>query len=442
MLKSKQYVLEVTMDFIQAQLTQYGVSPQYVGYLSNATMLFLIIVISILANLLAKRVVLRIIVHIITNNKVTWDNVFLEKEVFHKLSHIVPAIIIYYAGSLFSSYQNLIEKAAFTYIIVIALVVLNALLNSFDVIYRTFPVSKVRPIKGYIQVAQIILFIFGGIIILSNLIGQNPLIILSGFGALSAVFMLIFKDSILGLVAGVQLSSNDMVRVGDWIEMPKYNANGDVIDITLNTVKVMNFDKTITMIPSYALISDSFKNWRGMQTSGGRRIKRSIYIDTSSIRFCSEEMIEEYKKIHYITDYIVTKYDEIDQYNEERNIDRSSKVNGRKLTNIGVFRVYIQQYLRHHPNIHQEMTLMVRQLASGDNGLPIEIYAFTNDINWVVYESVQSDIFDHVFAIAPAFGLRLFQNPTGYDLKHAIEGNTVESLDEFDQKRKVAVGAK
>ena len=429
------------MDFIQTKLSEYGVNPQYVDYLANAIMLMLIAVISIVANVIAKKVVLRVIVHIIKNNKVTWDNVFLEQKVFHKLSHIVPAIIIYFAGSVFPNYQNLIEKAALTYIIVITLVVINALLNACDVIYRTFPVSKVRPIKGYIQVAKIILFIFGGIMIISNLIGQNPLIILSGLGALSAVLMLIFKDSILGLVAGVQLSSNDMVRVGDWIEMPKYNADGDVIDITLNTVKVMNFDKTITMIPSYALISDSFRNWRGMQTSGGRRIKRSIYIDTSSIRFCTEEMIDAYKRIQYLSDYIETKLNEIEHYNEEHNIDKSSKVNGRQLTNIGVFRVYIQQYLKHHPKIHQEMTLTVRQLASGDSGLPLEIYAFTNDTNWMVYESVQSDIFDHIFAIVPEFGLRIFQNPTGYDIASAIEHKSVESLDEHNQKRQTAAGA-
>ena len=252
--------------------------------------------------------------------------------------------------------------------------------------------------------------------VISNLIGQNPLIILSGLGALSAVLMLIFKDSILGLVAGVQLSSNDMVRVGDWIEMPKYNADGDVIDITLNTVKVMNFDKTITMIPSYALISDSFRNWRGMQLSGGRRIKRSFYVDTSSISFCTKEMIEEFQKIDYLTDYVTTRLNEINEYNMEHKINTESKVNGRQLTNVGVFREYILQYLRNHPKIHKDMTLIVRQLAPGDNGLPLEIYAFSNDTNWVVYESVQADIFDHIFAVMPTFGLRAFQNPTGHDI--------------------------
>ncbi|MUG47051.1 mechanosensitive ion channel family protein [Paenibacillus woosongensis] len=410
------------MEFIKNQLDGYGMSEQTIGYLSNMIMVVFIAVVCILANFIAKKIVLKTIIHIVHNNRYTWDNIILEKKVFHKLSHLVPAIIIYYSASTFLSYQALIEKAALTYMIIVAIAVFNALLNAFDAIYRSYEISKIRPIKGYIQVAKIVLFIVGGIVVISNLIGQNPLIILSGLGALSAVLMLIFKDSILGLVAGVQLSSNDMVRVGDWIEMPKYNADGDVIDITLNTVKVRNFDKTITMIPSYALISDSFKNWRGMQVSGGRRIKRCIYIDTSSISFCTEEMIEEFKKIHFLTEYVTTRLDEINTYNREHQINTESKVNGRQLTNVGVFREYIHQYLRNHPKIHQEMTLIVRQLAPGDNGLPLEIYAFSNDTNWGVYESVQADIFDHIFAVAPTFGLRAFQNPTGHDIANLKEG--------------------
>ena len=404
------------MDFIRNQLDGTGMSEQTIGILSNIIMVIFIAVVSILANYIAKKIVLKTIDHIVNNNRYKWGHIIVEKKLFHKLSHLVPAIIIYYSAYVFPSYQALIEKAAMTYMIVVTITVFNALLNVFDDIYRSYEVSKIRPIKGYIQVAKIILFIIGGIIVISSLIGQNPLIILSGLGALSAVLMLVFKDSILGLVAGVQLSSNDMVRVGDWIEMPKYNADGDVIDITLNTVKVRNFDKTITMIPSYALISDSFRNWRGMQVSGGRRIKRSVYIDTSSITFCTEDMIEEFRKIHYLTDYIATRINEINEYNMEHQINTESKVNGRQLTNVGVFREYIHQYLKNHPKIHQDMTLIVRQLAPGDNGLPLEIYAFSNDITWGVYESVQADIFDHIFAVAPTFGLRAFQNPTGHDI--------------------------
>jgi len=404
------------MEFIRSRLEEYGMNSQTVVYLSNIIMVFFITGLCILANHIAKKIVLKIITPIITSNRYTWDNIMLEKKVFHKLSHTVPAIILYYFASVFPGYQYWIEKGAITYMVIVAIAVLNALLNAFDDIYRSFAVSKVKPIKGYIEVVKIILFIIGGIVVISNLIGQNPLILLSGLGALSAVLMLIFKDSLLGLVAGVQLSSNDMVRVGDWIEMPKYNADGDVIDITLNTVKVRNFDKTITTIPSYALISDSFKNWRGMQASGGRRIKRCIYIDTSSILFCTKEMIEEFRKIHFLMEYVTERVSEIEEYNTRNRINISNKVNGRQLTNIGVFRAYIHQYLKNHPKIHQQMTLIVRQLAPGDNGLPLEIYAFTNDINWTVYESVQSDIFDHIFAVVPLFGLRTFQNPTGHDI--------------------------
>lgn len=409
------------MEFIRNQLDGYGISEAAVGYLSNLTMAVFIALVCILANFLTKKIVLKTIIHIINNNRYTWDNIILEKKVFHKLSHLVPAIIIYSSAPIFPSYEILIKKLAIIYMIIVTTMVFSALLNAVEAIYRTFEVSKIRPIKGYIQVAKILLYIIATILVISSLIGQNPLIILSGFGALSAVLMLVFKDSILGLVAGVQLSSNDMVRVGDWIEMPKYDANGDVIDITLNTVMVMNFDKTITMIPSYALISDSFKNWRGMQASGGRRIKRSINIDTSSISFCTEEMIEELQKIHYLTDYVTTRLNEINIYNMEHEINTESKVNGRQLTNIGIFREYIHQYLRNHPKIHKDMTLIVRQLAPGDNGLPLEIYAFSNDTNWAVYESVQADIFDHIFAVAPTFGLRAFQNPTGHDIVHLKE---------------------
>jgi miniconductance mechanosensitive channel len=231
----------------------------------------------------------------------------------------------------------------------------------------------------------------------------------------------VFKDSLLGLVAGIQLAANDMVRVGDWIEMPKYDADGDIIDISLNTVKVQNFDKTITTIPSYALISDSFKNWRGMQVSGGRRIKRSLFIDAKSIKFCTDEMIEKFKTIQFLTDYITSKEHEIAEYNARHKINLDNPVNGRALTNIGVFRAYMNHYLQHHPGISQEMTLLVRQLAPTENGLPLEIYAFTNDIRWDVYESIQSDIFDHLFAVAPEFGLHIFQNPSGNDFRSMME---------------------
>lgn len=414
------------MNLIYKKLIEFGLSPLFAEYLSVALMIIFIVIICLIANFITKKIVIRFITHVVNNNKYQWDNILLEKKVFHKLSHIVPAIIIYYFAEAFT-YQALIEKGAVTYIIIVVLSLIGSLLNAVHDIYQTFEISKVQPIKGYIQVVKIIVYVLGIILVIANLIGENPLIILSGLGALSAVLLLVFKDSLLGLVAGIQLTSNDMVRVGDWIEMPKYGADGDVIDLSLNTVKVQNFDKTITTIPSYALISDSFKNWRGMQVTGGRRLKRSIFIDTTSIAFCSEEKIEKLRNIHYLTDYIDTRQREITEYNVKHRIDTSNQVNGRALTNVGLFRMYISNYLKNHPGIHKEMTTMVRQLAPSEHGLPIEIYAFSNDINWAVYESIQADIFDHLFAIATEFDLRLFQNPTGNDFK------TMSSLQNITQ---------
>ncbi|MFJ5717571.1 mechanosensitive ion channel family protein [Neobacillus sp. NPDC093127] len=409
------------MNYINNLLLQFEINPTLAGYLSIIIMVLFIAIICIVAHFITRKVVIRVITHIVKNNKFTWDKMLLERRVFHKLSHFVPAIIIYFFAPTFPSYQNLIEKCAIAYLIIMGLMVMNSVLNAVNDIYQTYEVSKIRPIKGYIQVVNIIVVTLGVILVIANLIGKSPLVFLSGIGALSAVLMLVFKDSLLGLVAGIQLASNDMVRVGDWIEMPKYGADGDIIDISLNTVKVQNWDKTITMVPSYAMISDSFINWRGMQTSGGRRIKRSLFVDTNSISFCTEEMIKKFTTIDYLSDYIIAREREIAEYNAKNDINLSNPVNGRALTNIGVFRAYINNYIQHHPGINQEMTLLVRQLAPTEHGLPIEIYAFSNDIRWAVYESIQADIFDHLFAVAQEFGLRLFQNPSGHDLKTIVD---------------------
>ncbi len=376
-----------------------------------------------MANFITKKIILRLVAHVIKKNNSKWGKIFAERKVLHNLSQIVPAIIIYYFAPAFPRFTIWIEKIALFYIFAVIMLFLNALLNAANDIYQEFEVSKTRPIKGLTQVLKIIIFIVGGIALISILIDQNPLVVIGGLGALSAVLLLIFKDSILGFVAGIQLASNDMIRVGDWIEMPKYNADGDVIDIALNTVKVRNWDKTITTVPSYAFISDSFKNWRGMHEAGGRRIMRAVYIDTTSIQFCSDEMLERFKKIHYLTDYIIAKEKEIEQYNVEHSINTDTKVNGRNLTNIGTFRIYIYNYLLNHPLVHKEMLIMVRQLQTEQSGLPLQIYCFTNDTKWAVYEATQSDIFDHIFAVAPEFGLRIFQTPSGYDLHNLAESN-------------------
>jgi len=401
----------------------YGLDSELAGWLAFASVSALILVVCVVANFITKKIVLRLLSRFILRNRISWDDKLLERKVFQRLSHLVPAVILYYAAEAYQDYpvlKELLVKGSGIYGLLVVIAALNSFLNALHDIYQTYEISKERPIKGFVQVAKIVLFFVGGILVVSTLIGQNPLILLGGLGAFMAVLLLIFQTSILGLVAGVQLTANDMVRVGDWIEMPKYNADGSVLEITLTTVKVQNWDNTITMIPSQAFLSDSFKNWRGMQESGGRRIKRAIYVDVSSVAFCTEEMIEKFKKIHFLKDYIESKEREIEAFNREHGIDPSVKVNGRRLTNIGTFRAYIERYLANHPKIHKGMTMMVRQLAPGEHGLPLEIYAFTNDTRWVVYEGIQADIFDHILAAAPEFGLRVFQNPTGHDMRHLL----------------------
>ncbi|NLB61554.1 MAG: mechanosensitive ion channel, partial [Clostridiales bacterium] len=305
------------MDYIKELLISFDMPENLAATLSVIIAIILIALLCVVANFITKKIILRLVAHVIKKNNSKWGKIFAERKVLHNLSQIVPAIIIYYFAPAFPRFTIWIEKIALFYIFAVIMLFLNALLNAANDIYQEFEVSKTRPIKGLTQVLKIIIFIVGGIALISILIDQNPLVVIGGLGALSAVLLLIFKDSILGFVAGIQLASNDMIRVGDWIEMPKYNADGDVIDIALNTVKVRNWDKTITTVPSYAFISDSFKNWRGMHEAGGRRIMRAVYIDTTSIQFCSDEMLERFKKIHYLTDYIIAKEKEIEQYNVE-----------------------------------------------------------------------------------------------------------------------------
>jgi miniconductance mechanosensitive channel len=276
------------------------------------------------------------------------------------------------------------------------------------------------PVKSFTQLLKLIIFIGATIIIVSIFLNKSPWGILQALGALTAVSMLVFKDSILGFVATIQLASHKMVHIGDWIEMPKYGADGDVIDITLNTVKVQNWDKTISCIPTYALVSDGFKNWRGMVESGGRRIKRSFNLDMNSFKFCDEAMLEQFSKIEHIKEYIADKKTEIQEYNDKYSVDLTSIVNGRKMTNIGTFRHYVECYLKNYEKLNHNMTFLIRQLAPTESGLPIEVYVFTNDTNWVNYEGIQGDIFDHILTVVPEFQLKLFQNPSGQDFSRIV----------------------
>ena len=371
-----------------------------------------ILVLAFVANFITKKIILRLVNRLVKTTSTQWDDLLMQRGVFTLMSHLVPAIIIYYLAP--TDLINM-QLAAVIYMIVVGLLVLNAFLNSVVDIYRTFEFARRVPIRGFMQVVKIVAVVAGGIMILGMLVGKDPTNILAGFGAMTAVLLLIFKDAILGFVAGIQLSANNMVHIGDWIEMPKYGADGDVIDVSLTTIKVQNWDKTISTIPAYALISDSFKNWRGMSESGGRRIKRALNLDMNTVRFCDEAMLERFRRIQYLTEYIDAKKREIDEHNIAANVDDSELVNGRRMTNVGTFRAYVIAYLKNHPKINQNMTFLVRQLQPTECGLPMEIYVFSNDKVWANYEAIQADIFDHILAVIPEFGLRVFQNPTGSD---------------------------
>lgn len=404
------------MTYINSILEDH-VSEQIRDYLSFTLLILAVLFTCVIVNLIVKKIVVKILSKIILRNRYRWDNVLVERKVLYRLANIIPGIIIYFYAPAFEDFSSVVKRVAAVYILVMFYFVINSLLDAINDVYITFPISKVRPLKGLLQVIKIVFFIIVTIVLIGTLLNQNPLLLLSGIGALAAIFSFVFKDSILGFIAGIQLTANDMLRIGDWIEMTKYGADGDVIDITLNTVKVQNFDKTIVTIPAYALVSDSFRNWRGMLDFGGRRIKRAVYIDVNSISFCTPEMLQKYKKITYLKDYIADKEKEIINYNK-KNATEEEQINGKHMTNIGTFRVYIQNYLNSHPQLSKEKEPLVRQLPPDENGIPLEIYAFTKTTEWTTFETIQADIFDHIFSVVGEFDLRIFQNPTGYDMQH------------------------
>jgi len=368
---------------------------------------------SFISYFITKHFIIKTLSNYIKKTKTRLDDILLQKSILRQLSLIAPLVIIFSFSHVFPLAGDLTKRITVALISWLVLITVGSLLTALNELYITLEISKTRPIKGYIQVAKLILYLAGAIIIISTLLGRSPLIVLSSFGALTAVLLVIFRDTILSFVASLQITSNDLIRVGDWVEIPKYGADGDVIDFALHTVTIQNFDKTLTILPTHKLIEESFKNWRGMKQSGGRRIKRSINIDMESIKFCDDRMIDKFKKIHLIADYTKTKEEEIATFNKEAGIDKSITVNRRRMTNIGTFRAYVKAYLENNKNIHKNMTFLVRQLPPGSNGLPLEIYVFTNDTVWANYEEIQSDIFDHILAVIQEFELHVFQNPTG-----------------------------
>jgi miniconductance mechanosensitive channel len=404
-------------------LIQLGISPESAARTAGISDFLLVLLIGVIIYYISKFIINRVLKRIALKTASNWDDVLIEHKVFQRMAFLVPGILIYQSISVtLDDFPGLIPaalKLTNLYIIVIFLLIINSFLNAVYAMYQKSEFALYHPIKGYIQIAKIVVFIVVFLLIISLLFDQSPLYMLTGLGAFSAVLLLIFKDPILGFVGGIQLSANDMVRQGDWISMPKFGADGTVLEISLTTVKVQNFDNTISTLPTYSLVSESFQNYRGMKESGVRRMKRSISIDMSSVKFCTPEMLDKFRKINILQEYIDRTEAELENYNKENNIDNSVFINGKRQTNIGVFRAYLEEYLAHHTLVDNKSDLLVRQLQPNSSGIPIEIYAFTLETGFIRYEKVQSDIFDHILAIVPQFDLRVFQSPTGEDLRQS-----------------------
>lgn len=376
--------------------------------------------VALLAYFLAKYVIVRGIHKLLKKLPFFSDHSILDRHsVIRRVANIVPAIVIMNGVKLIphlsDNLQTLLQMASQAFIFLTIALAVSDLLNIFNLVYQRNPKSKNKPIKGYLQLVKLIIYIVCGLLILGTFLKKDVFTLLAGFGAMAAVLMLIFQNTILSLVASVQISSYDMVRIGDWIEMPTLNADGDVIDMSLHTITVQNFDKTLTTIPTNKLVTDTFRNWRGMRESGARRIKRALYIDQNSVHFMTNEQIQSLKDFLLLDQYLDQKSEELQKFNQ--SLANSSVFNQRRLTNLGTFRAYVEMYLKQNPNINQNFSLMVRQLQPTSQGLPLEIYAFANTTVWTEYENIQSDIFDHLIAILPCFGLRIYQAPAGSDFR-------------------------
>ena len=388
-------------------------------WLEMLTSLSIVILLAILANFIAKQIVVRGIRKLISKMTFTNSEIISQHSVIRRIANIVPAVVIMNGITtvphLSDKVESFVQMAAQAFIFLTIALAISEFLNIFNLFYQRNPKSRNKPIKGYLQLVKLIIYVVCALMILGTFLKKDVFTLLAGFGAMAAVLMLVFQNTILSLVASVQISSYDMVRIGDWIEMPSLNADGDVIDMSLHTVTVQNWDKTLTTIPTNKLITDTFKNWRGMQEAGARRIKRAILIDQSSVHFMTEHEQSKLKEFLLLVQYLHSKNEEIEQFNQQ--LANQSQYNQRRLTNLGTFRAYVEFYLKQHPGINQSQSLIIRQLQPSSEGLPLEIYAFTKTTAWKEYESIQSDIFDHLLAIIPEFGLKVYQAPSGSDLK-------------------------
>lgn len=419
-------MFEKYIILLEKTFEKIGLSENLSGVISEIISLITLFLIAIIIYFITILIIKKTVFVFLQKTETKRDDIIIENKFFNRICLLIPAYII--RGLIpisipsFPLLSSAIIMMTKIYEVFVYSRVIDAILSTLNDIYNTYEVSKSKPIKGFIQVLKIIVYVICLLLIIAILTRKELSNILIGLGTLSAVLMLVFKDPILGFVGGLQLTINDMLRIGDWIVMEKSKADGEVLEIGLTSVKVQNWDKTITTIPTYSLISDSFTNWRGMESSGGRRIARSFVIDADTIKFCTPEMLEKFKKFQLITQYITDKENEIEEYNKRNNIDDSNPVNGRRQTNIGIFRAYLTEYLYHNPYINKDMTFMVRQLAPTEYGIPIQVYAFSSNKIWVNYENIQSDIFDHIFAVVTMFDLKIYQKPSSNTLEK-INGN-------------------
>ena len=416
----------MTAETFSTWLIHFNCPETLANGLGDLLALICLLLLTYASNLLAKFLIRKIFHPLVAKTRITWDDQLIQDQVFIKFSHLVPAAVIHvFSANFFVDRPEIIQllnSAVNAYLVAIGMLIANALLNSIRALWQDSALSHRYPANSAIQALKLTVNLIGIVFIIAAILDKSPIVFFSGIGAATAILLLVFKDAILGFVAGIQLSLNNMVTVGDWIEMPEFAADGDVIDVSLTTVKVQNWDKTITSIPAYALISHPFKNWRGMSESGGRRIKRSLNIDLNTIQFVNPSMLERFQKIQLIQDYLKNKLQDIKEHNQQvAPVDSDGSINGRRLTNIGTFRAYCRAYLRQHPRVCQDMTLLVRQLAPNQEGLPIEFYLFSNDTEWSNYEDIQSDLFDHLISIVPEFELAVFQKPGAQDLQKFLQ---------------------
>lgn len=402
-----------------------GLGEFYSELLTVIILIIGVVAVGLLIDKLTREILLGVFVRLAKKSKTKWDDFLVENKVFAAIAHLAPVIFIFYfIPGIFDHHETIVDysnRLSQVIMIIAFMVILFRFLNTVRTVLEEVPSFKDKPLRSYFQLGKIIIGVILGILMLSIIANRSVLYFFSAFGAMTAVVLLVFRDTLLGFIASIQLAANDMIRIGDWVQMDKYGADGNVTEINLTTVKVRNWDKTISTVPTYSFISDSFKNWRGMEETGARRMARSVYINQNSVKFCTKEMIERYKKIHILKDYIESKEVEIQAYNSENNINVEELSNGRRMTNLGTFRAYLLEYIQRHPMVNKDLTILVRQLAPTEKGIPIQIYAFCTDIAWVNYEAVQSDIFDHTLAVVNQFDLEIFQSPSGGDFKQLIK---------------------